>query len=184
MFSQRKSIDFNACTPLILTECTQTVKKLAMTIEESMEEWRYVDYFSDDSMIAESIIRASKENGTDIDQRSLALHYFQECRALESLWLWEMATRPYYPLTTTRDSKGNVTSVECKYYDEDFDYDLMPDNFKALDQDGFPLVLSFHRHITSYNAKYDPPRLGRTPTPEREERKALVRLTGLDFALC
>ena len=74
-------LTFNAYTPLILTECTHTVQTLAMTIEESIEEWRYADDFSDDSMDAESIIRGSRETGTNTDQRSLAFKYFQKCRA-------------------------------------------------------------------------------------------------------
>jgi hypothetical protein len=153
-----------------------------MTIESTIEEWRFQAAFSDDSVAAESIIRSSKENGTDINQRQLAEKYFTKCRALETLWFWEVATVPY-PWTVTRDSKGDVISVECEYYDEDFDWDAMSDHIRTLDKDNFPMVLSFDRQITSYDAKYDPPRFGRTPPAEREDREARVSLTSFFIAV-
>ena len=152
-----------------------SVRSLAMPLEHSVEESRFVHAFSDDSLIAESIIRASKENGTDIDQRPLARTFFEECHVLETLWFWEFASAPW-PWTAVRDVGGKVESVSCDYYEDDFDWDRMPGHYETLDRDAFPLVLSFPREITSCHERWDPPRYGRTPDDERQDRDAWVRI--------
>lgn len=152
------------------------MRTLAIPIDESLEEWRYVDSFSDDSWAAWSIILERKGNETDFDQGPLSRDFFEQCHVLETLWFCEFASAPW-PWTAIRDASGTVKSVSCGLYDDDFDWGRGFSHDELLDRDGFPLVLSFPREITSFDERWDPPRYGCMLQAGWEENEAIVGLS-------